>query len=210
MHRLVASLLALLAAGCTELLPPAATPAPVPPTLAEAPPVEPGTQRLVLEVVDGPTDVFELTARTVRVRTRRGPRLRTRTERHLLCRTPCAVDLPQGRYVLGFPMHGGGNRLERETIHLGPQVLVHRRALGSYRGAGPGLPLGIVGTTFGGMAMVVGAVLLPVGAAREEDGMALAGGINLGAGALLLTLGILGIALDPAVEQPGSGITFAM
>ena len=202
-------LVSLLALGCTAYLPSAQAPEAIAPVLAESPRIEPGTQRLLLDVVDGPTDVFSLTSYRQRYRNSDGElRTRRRTQRDIVCRTPCAVDLPEGRYVLGFPMHGGGSRLEREEIYLGPQTLAHRRNLGSFWGAGAGLPLGILGATFGGMALVVGAVFLPVGLASGEDGMTIAGGINAGAGAALLTLGILGIVLDPDVIRRGAGVTF--
>jgi hypothetical protein len=199
-----------LAIGCTTVLPPVATPEPVAPTVADPPPIEPGTQRLVLNVVDGPTDVFMLSAYQARVFTLEGFRVRTRTQRDLLCRTPCAADLPTGRYVLGFPMHGGGRRLEREEIFLGPQQLAHVRALGSYEESGAGVPLGILGVTFGSIALVLAAVFIPVGVAGDEEGIAIAGYVNLTAGIALLTAGILGLVFDTNVEQPGSGVTFAM
>jgi hypothetical protein len=49
---------------------------------------------------------------------------------------------------------------------------------------------GIVATTFGGMAAVVGITLYAVGAARDRSGMATAGLISGGAGALTLVGGI--------------------
>ena len=211
MRASITVLLSLLATACTSYLPPVQTPPAESPTLASSPHLPPGHGRLVIDVVDGPTDVFELNAYRRRIRTRRG-RLRTvtRTARSLLCTSPCAVDIPYGRYVLGFPMHGGGRRLERVLMNVSPQPTVHRRRLGNYWDAGPGLPLGVVGATFGGIAMVIGVVFLPIGAAQGDDGMALAGGINLGAGVVLLVAGILGLALDPAVEEPGSGVTFPL
>jgi len=210
MRNLPVLCLALVAVGCTSVLPPVATPEPVPPTIADAPPVQPGAQRLVLHVVDGPTDVFELSAHRAQVFTVHGFRYRTRTRRNLLCRTPCAVDMPLGRYVLGFPMRGGGGRLEREEVYLGPQQLAHVRALGSYEESGAGVPLGILGITFGSIALVLAAVFIPVGVAGDDEGVAIAGYINLTAGLALLTAGILALVYDTNVEQPGSGITFAM
>ncbi|MBW2462958.1 MAG: hypothetical protein JRH11_14995 [Deltaproteobacteria bacterium] len=210
MRTLAASFLALLAVGCTSILPPVATPEPLAPTVVDAPPIQPGTQRLVLNVVDGPSDVFMLSAYQATVFTLEGFRVRTRTQRNLLCRTPCAADLPPGRYVLGFPMRGGGRRLEREEIFLGPQQLAHVRALGSYEGSGAGVPLGILGVTFGSIAMVLAAVFIPVGLAGDDEGVAIAGFVNLTAGLTLLIAGILALAYDTNVEQPGSGITFTM
>ena len=49
---------------------------------------------------------------------------------------------------------------------------------------------GIVATTFGGMAAVVGITLYAVGAAKDRSGMATAGLISGGAGALTLVGGI--------------------
>jgi hypothetical protein len=127
-----------------------------------------------------------------------------------LCTSPCVLDLPTGRHVLGFPIHGGGRRLETDVVDFGAQPMVYRRTLGSFEGAGAGLPLGIVGTTFGAIAAVVGIVLLPVGLANGEDGMTIAGAINLGVGATLMTVGIVGIVMNPNVERPGAAVRFAL
>jgi hypothetical protein len=40
--------------------------------------------------------------------------------------------------------------------------------------------------------------------------MALAGAITLGSGLILTALGILGIILDPHIEQPGAGVQFEL
>lgn len=193
--------------GCTNILPPVETPSASPPTLAVSPPIAPGHGRLVVDVVDGETDVVMLT--TYRYSLGRSLSIRS-TDRDLLCTSPCSVDLPFGRYRLGFPMHGSSRRLERVTVEVGPHPFVHRRALGTLTPAGAGRPLGILGTVLGAIGMVVGAVFLPVGVAVGDEGMTIAGSVNLGGGALLLTLGILGIALDPKIEQPGSGISFPL
>ncbi len=62
----------------------------------------------------------------------------------------------------------------------------------------------------GAIAAVVGVVLLPVGLATDEDGLTIGGAINLGVGAALMSVGILGIVRSPSVEQPGASVVFPL
>lgn len=207
------SLVALtFAVGCTSYMPAAERPDTNPPQVPQMPAAPEGHGRVIVDVVDGPTDVFVLTNQQIVYDN--GPMMpptyRTRLSRDLLCTSPCAVDLPHGRHVLQFPTMGNGNMMERDVLNVGPQPVVYRRRLGIEEDAGAGRVLGIVGATFGGMAMVVGVVFLPVGAGQGEDGMMLAGAIVGGAGVALLVAGILGIVLDTRVVQRGSSVTFLL
>jgi hypothetical protein len=204
-------LVALLAAGCVQQIPPPATPDPVPPLVEDLPPVEEGNGRVIVDVVDGPTDVMAFMRHSLVVEVDKGKTLTASSvSTETLCTSPCAVDLPLGRHTLAFPTRGGRGRLEVGQVDVGAVPTVYRRALGSYESAGAGLVLGILGVTFGGMSAITGMVLLPVGLANENDGMTLAGGITLGVGALLTTVGIIGIAVSPSTEQPGASIQFVL
>ena len=168
-----------------------------------------GHGRVVVDVVDGPTQVMRITTASVVVGMDKDrPILASSQSTEPLCVTPCAVDLPLGRHVLAFPTRGGRGMIEMDHIDVHGHPTVYRRALGRAEPAGAGLVLGILGATFGGMSMITGIVLLPVGLANDSGGMALAGGITLGVGAALVALGVLGIAGDPRTEQPGNAIQF--
>lgn len=200
----------LLLAACVREIPPPATPEAVPPPMGEAPPVPEGHGRLIVDVVDGPTEVRRMSTVSVVVGMDKDREITaSTTANESLCVAPCIVDLPLGRHVLAFPMHGT-RRLEMDTVTVGESPTVYRRALGRREGGGAGLVLGILGATFGGMSMVTGMVLLPVGLANDSGGLALAGGITLGAGASLTTLGIVGIAVSPTVHQPGASVQFTL
>jgi len=90
--------------------------------------------------------------------------------------------------------------MDQVAFALAPSV--YRRALGSWEGRSAGNALGIVSVTFGGMALATGAALFPVGLAIDDgEGLATAGGITLGVGALLTALGIWGIVSGAATLQ---------
>lgn len=210
MRRLSLLLPLLLLSACVRQLPPPATPEPVAPQLQAMPPVPEGHGRLIVDVVDGPTEVRRMTTTSVVVGMDKDrPITASSTSSESLCVAPCAVDLPLGRHVLAFPMHGSG-RLEMDTVTVKDTPTVYRRALGRREGGGAGLVLGILGATFGGMSMVTGTVLLPIGLAKDKSGMTLAGGITLGVGAALTTLGIIGIVVSPTIRQPGAAVTFTL
>ena len=203
-------MLSLLAGGCMHLVPPPEVPEAYAPELAEAPPIAEGRGRVVVDVEDGPTEVLTVERQrwilgggnhTLSFRT---------TSTEVLCMSPCIVDLPFGRYALGFRSRGPSPRLEVTGVDVGPVPTVFRHALGSYQSAGAGKPLGIVGIVLGGMSFITGVVLLPVGLGTDGDGVALAGGVTLAAGGLLTTLGIVAIAISPSIRQPGASIQFAL
>jgi len=206
-----ALVLALLVTGCVRMIPPPATPEPIAPALEAVPPVEEGLGRVVVDVVDGPTDVMAFMRHSLVVEVDKDNSFVASTvSTETLCTSPCAIDLPLGRHTLAFPTRGGRGRLEVGQVDVGATPTIYRRALGSYESAGAGLVLGILGVTFGGMSAITGTVLLPVGLANDSDGMTLAGGVTLGVGALLTTVGIIGIAVSPSTRQPGASIQFAL
>jgi len=206
---LVAS--SLLVSGCTRRMAPPAEPDPIPPPTQDLPPLAEGQGRVIVDVVDGPTEVHRATTRSIVVGIDKDrPIVVSRRSTEQMCVSPCAVDLSPGRYTLAFPTPGGSGRFELDVVDVKTEPTVYLRDLGRYESAGAGLPLGILGVVFGGAAMITGVTLLPVGVATDNDGMALAGGITLGSGAVLTTLGILGIALSPSLEQPGTGVQFPL
>lgn len=204
-------LLLFLCVGCTKVLPPVAQPEQVQPQVEANMPAPPqGFGRVVFDVTDGPTEVYAVSSELVRRFTlQHGMRTVSRTRTDVICMTPCATDLPYGQHLIGFPMLGDGG-FERASITVGDQPLVMRRTLGSRRDAGGGLVLGILGTTFGAMATIVGAVLLPVGLSTDGDGLTLGGAVTLGIGGALMIGGILGIALNPSIREPGASIIFPL
>jgi len=222
------------AAGCVRQLPPATTPEARTPAVDLAVALTAGAGRLVIDVVDGPTPVqrvdmaseaisagaaFAVAAPEVAgaaltvdgtVTTALPPLVTFRfTELpSLLCpASPCVVDLPAGNLILGFPVIGDPDRLETELIHVAPGTTVYRRALSEYR-AHPSSVWGILATSIGGTAALTGTVLLPIGLAGGSGGLTAAGGLSLGVGAALTTLGILALRGSADTFRPGSSIHF--
>jgi hypothetical protein len=202
---LVASL--LLSAGCVHVFPPPPVPGPVQPARFEAP-IAPGQGRVYVDVVDGPTHVRVVNPVSVQVPltddiSYEDTVLDTVQE----CRTPCVFDLPLGHRLFAFPMRGSFKE-EVDDVSVSPVPSLYRRALGSRRSGGAGFVLGVLGATFGGISLVTGTSLLPVGLATDKSGLTTAGAITLGAGAVLTALGIWAIAENPALEQPGAGAQY--
>jgi hypothetical protein len=128
----------------------------------------------------------------------------------LCASSPCVADLSPGNVLLGFPVAGKRGAMEIELVHVGAdEATVYRRSLSRYHDPrGATYTLGIISTSVGGLALTTGSVLLPLGLAKDIDGMTLAGAVNLGAGAALLTLGILAMSGQRAWFRPGSAIHF--
>jgi hypothetical protein len=194
----------LLLNACVVQRPPPAAPPMVAPPRSDVPPA-PGTTRVYVDVVDGPSEVYALARTAVAVRVDDQEVAASALVTEVLCVTPCSLDLRPGRQSLAFPVRGAPGRLELATLDVGARPLLYRRVLGHRDPGGAGMVLGILGVTFGGLSLVTGATLLPVGLGVDSDGMTLAGGITLAAGALLTTVGILAIRGDPIHEQPGVG-----
>ncbi len=200
-----------LVVACVKELPPAATPDRVVPSVgALATPPAAGTGRLVIDVVDGPTTVQRVSMNAQPIDNGTEQQTWEFVESYsVLCDpSPCVVDLAPGNVMLGFPVVGNRNALEMELVHIGTEPSVYRRALSRYEGGGAGYVLGILGTTFGGISMVTGTALLPIGLATDKSGMTTAGAITLGAGAGLLTISILAMLADMPEYQSGASLHF--
>lgn len=209
MSRYTTSLVVLtlsLASGCVEHLPPANTPDRVVPPGATATAVPQGQGRLVVDVVDGPTRIQRVTMEPHPVNN--GAALQTwwfGESYTPLCETsPCVVDLAPGNVLLAFPVVGDSNAFEVDLVHISEEPTVYRRALSYSEGGGGAFVLGIVGVSFGGMSAVTGAALLPIGLAKDKDGMTIAGGITLGVGTVLVGLSTLAILADPPRHRAGA------
>lgn len=199
-----------LATGCTKRLPPAPIPTavavPLPPDKLGPPP--PGMGRVIIDVAEGAAPVSR-----IRFEPRQqdnGPSRRPTFRFFELpperaCETtPCVIDEPPGNILLGFPVRGCSDGFEYELVHVSLQPSVYRRALSEYRDeTGTGKIMGIILASVGGAATITGIPLLAAGASDNKD-LAIAGGITLGAGALVLTAGILLLRHDAATYRPGS------
>lgn len=207
-HRVPAALALLTAAAsaaCVKTLPPAPTPQPVIPRIDAAATPE-GRARLVVDVVEGPTPVHRVSMTPRPSDSGQGrPSVRFVETPEVLCAgTPCVADLPAGNILLGFPVLGR-DAMEVELVHVGPDPSVYRRSLSIYDNRSRATRvLGIIGTSLGGASALTGMALLPIGLARDHDGLTLAGGITLGAGAALVAIGIWAITHDPPTFRPGS------
>lgn len=162
--------------------------------------------RLVVDVVDGPTQVNRVHMRAIPM----GTHFHFSEEPEPICpASPCITEIPSGNVLLGFPIIGKSS-LEVELVHVDPGTTVYRRALSLYEDhTGALRTWGIISTSVGGTAALTGAVLLPIGLGKDIDGLTTSGGITLGAGALLLTFGIWAIRKDAPTFRPGSANHFS-
>ena len=202
----------LWAGGCNRQLAPAPTPRTTSPELRAAPPAAAGQGQLVIDVVDGPTPVQRIYMKPTPVSDGQGQtRFEFMESPELLCAaTPCLVSLPVGNVVLGFPVRGGTGAMDVELVHVDPEATVYRRALTYYKPPQrTARTLGIVSAAFGGMAMVTGASLLPIGLAKDSDGLTLGGSISLGVGTVLTALGVWAMWGTGSSYRPGSAIHFS-
>jgi hypothetical protein len=168
--------------------------------------------RVVVDVPEGPSPVYlgRIEARPQDNGTRRPTFRFYELPPQQVCKdTPCVVDHPPGNILLGFPVAGCTQGLEFELVNVGPHPSVYRRSLSLYEdNSGTEKILGIIATSIGASAGITGIALLPAGASNDNNRLAIAGGITLGAGALLTTIGILMIRHDSATYRPGSAIHF--
>ncbi len=200
----------LLTSGCVKILPQAATPEPIAPAVAGAPP--PGQGRLIVDVVDGPTEVQHVTLRATPQDHDDGRQTYGLSESfEALCpASPCVLDTAPGNVAIGFPTLGS-DKVEVELVHVGLGTSVYRRSLSEYHDdTGAVRVLGMVGTAVGVVAVITGGVILSSGLDGGNDDVAIAGGIVLGTGALLMILGILGLNLDAPTLRPGSAVHFSL
>jgi hypothetical protein len=193
-------------------LPPAPIPAAVTVRLqGTATPPPTGMGRLIVDVPEGSAPISHI---------RFEPRQQDNAARRptfrffelppeLICTsTPCVIDAPRGNILLGFPVLGCTDGFEYELVHVSLQPSVYRRSLSVYEDNTGGTKItGIVLAGVGGAAVITGLPMLL--AAGDNDKLAWAGGITLGAGALLLTIGTLLIRHDSATYRPGSANHYA-
>lgn len=211
--RIVAAALAAGVAGgpaCVKQLPPAPTPQAVAPAIATPAPAE-GQGSLVVDVTDGPTPVQRVHMGSQAITDAQGRvSYRLFEQPQEMCpASPCVVAMPPGNIMLGFPVIGDRGALEVELVHVDATPTVYRRTLSVYTdNTGALRKLGIVGTSVGGTAALTGVVLLPIGLAKDIDGLTVAGGVTLGVGALLTAFGIWAIRKDAPTFKPGASIHF--
>ena len=209
---ILAVLTACLSAACVKRLPPAPTPQAVVPRIDAAAPSG-NVARLVVDVVEGPTPVQRVHMKPEQIDNGQGRvSFQFVPSPEVLCPvTPCVTDLAPGNVLLGFPVIGDPEAREAELVHVGPEPTVYRRSLSIYANrAGATRVLGIIGASLGGSAVITGTALLPIGLARDNDPLAFAGGISLGAGAALLALGVWAIWHDSPTFRAGSSNHFPL
>jgi hypothetical protein len=203
----------LSSTACVRQLPPAATPETIaPPGIDASAALEAGHGRLVVDVVDGPTSVQQVRMTSQQQDDGLGHvSFRFSESPEVLCATsPCVADVPEGNVLLGFPVIGNRD-LEVELVHVGPEVEVYRRSLSVYRNdTGALRVIGIVAASLGSAATITGICLLPVGLGKDNDDLATAGAIVLGAGLVITTFGIWAIRHDAPTYRPGAANHFSL
>lgn len=127
--------LSLLSSACSAVRAPRPAPAAVLPSTL---PVEsipqtrpaPGTGRVVLDVVDGPSDLqIKLSPPLTPSGAVEGGAFSYGQWQHL-CRTPCVVDLPAGRHDLSIRVQHGNRGGDSDILVVEPeQVTAYRRAI---------------------------------------------------------------------------------
>lgn len=113
--------------------------------------------------------------------------------------------------MLGFPVLGNPAASDVELVHIESEPAVYRRALTFHQPVAQSgrRTLGIVGASLGGMAMAAGAAMLPIGLAKDKDGLTLAGTISLGAGSAVVALAIWAVWGTGSTYRPGSAIHYS-
>src|SRR5262249_45177954 len=106
---------------------------------------------------------------------------------------------------------GNSDMTDVELVHIGPETSVYRRSLSVYEDHTGGMRVfGIIATSVGGASAITGTALLPIGLADGNTGLRNAGAITLGAGAVLLAIGIWAIRADAPTFRPGSSNHFPL
>jgi hypothetical protein len=163
----------LVTTGCVATHPPPAVPERIAPASGIAPdePPLPNQGRVLLDVVNGPAKVSDVTAITTRSTPPYGnkhaflmPALEERTLRPL-CITPCAVDLAQGWHSLVFESVKDASATSTADVTVSAQPTAVRHALGREKPANGGYVGGVMMlipaaglTLMGSIATVVGAI----------------------------------------------------
>lgn len=168
------------------------------------PPTPPpaGHGRLVLDTVDGPMQVTAQSDPTFRPPDAAGVPLRSGE----LCRTPCAADLPYGRYRL-FLTGVGTERGDSDDVTVAEGLNVYRRAPGTYTTPTITNQIAPMIVTVLGAALF-GAGIYPLALSKDSSGRT-AGVVMMGAG---LALGVGGglwlYDTKRAVQQDGATTTW--
>lgn len=147
-------MLAASCAGTRRLDPPPAPAAIVPPVAFPAEPPPPGTGRIVLDVVDGPSDV------QIKVLQPVGAIWSP------LCTSPCVVDLPQGPHELNFSLRSDHGHSDTDTVMVPPATSMYRRQL-AQRESSPALLVGGYAIGYTGITVLLTGLLL----AAFENGL---------------------------------------
>jgi hypothetical protein len=104
-----------------------------------------------------------------------------------VCVTPCAVDLKYGKQTLSFVSTLDPNRSSALTLHLGDDPLIVRHVMSTGQAKNiSGGALIATGILFG----LIGGIMTPVTLAKHDPQLPVVGGALLGAGALLVAIGI--------------------
>jgi hypothetical protein len=175
-------LFAIAVVGCTgtrHLDPPPQPAALVPPVAV--PPTPPTDSRVILDVVDGPSDV------QIKVINPSGALWAP------VCTTPCALDLPAGPHELSFVLRGDSEHNDAATVNVPHGASLYRRQL-AYRTESPGMTIG--GYFIGYTGLVVLLTGLAIAAANEAGGRY--GNSNVG----------LDVALVGGAMTLGGGLMF--
>ena len=128
-----------------------------------------------------------------------------------LCATPCTLDLSPYQFTTLLSQEDNPLVLEVGRLPPGDLVITGRPLHGGMRAGG------IVATTLGGMAAVVGVTLTTIGAAKDRQGVLTAGLINLGVGAVTVAGGIWlmvralpSVTVTPQAGPRVAGATFGL
>jgi hypothetical protein len=198
--------------ACTRQLAPAPIPSATMPVVHITGPAAAGMGRVIVDVPEGPVPIYiaRMEARQQDNGTRRPTFRFFDLPPALACKdTPCVIDVPPGNILIGFPVLGCRPAIDYDLVHVGLDASVYRRSVAVFEDdTGAEKILGIIAASLGSATTITGVVLLPVGASKDNKELAIGGGITLGAGALLLTAGILMIRQDSATYRPGSANHF--
>lgn len=180
-HRLSALLtmttLVASCAGSRRLDPPPAPPAIVPAIPYPTEPPAPGTGRILIDIVDGPSDV----------------QIRSLQPMGMiwapLCTSPCVVDLPPGPHELSFLLRGDRERSDTDTVTVSPAPSMYRRQL-LQRSSSPVMLVGgyVIGYT-GVLALLGGLLISTLPDSSNGRNIALTGAAMTAGGGLMFYLG---------------------
>jgi hypothetical protein len=194
-----------LASGCIppENLGHESTPPPVPeatmPDVAMPAPV-PGTTSVVLDAVDGSADVKLVHAHT------EAALPEPMGDGRALCATPCALNLPPGRYQLSFSRRHGSSSDGVVSLNVREEPILYRRELGTgWGGSKPLMIGGYVAYSIGGWAFWISLI----GTAADEHRDA-SDWTFVASSAAVSLLGLLLMDIGACDHRPGSDGIFKL